>query len=414
MNFLKKMWNGIFAPSSSLTLQNPADWAGASSSGLIVSDTSLLGLSAAWRCISLLAGTIASLPIEIYKKDDAGVSRLYKEHPLFNILKIDPNADQTAFDFWHFLSSSLEMRGNAYARITRNSINQIIALTPINPACISVEREADGALKYRWSENGKYYDGSDDVIFHIRGFGGDPLGGLSPLTIGRNVFGVALAADKTSGDMFKNGLKPTGVLNFNNWLTSEQREIAKRELADKIGVGNGGKPLILEGGTSWKQITLSPEDAQMLQSRAFSVEEICRMFGVPPHMVGHTEKTTSWGSGLEQQTLAFLQFTLRERLKRIEQAICKQLLTREERQNGVYVSFNFESLLRADSQGRAKFYQSMIMIGAMTINEVRRLENLPPVDGGDTPRIQMQNVPITDADNALIRDEVEKALRENQ
>ena len=406
MNFLKKMWNGIFAPSSSLTLQNPTDWAGASSSGLIVSDASLLGLSTAWRCISLLSGTIASLPITLYRENSKGIPEKYTQHSLYNVLKIDPNADQTAFDFWHFLSSSLEMRGNAYARITRNSINQIIALTPINPACISVEREADGALKYRWSENGKYYDGSDDVIFHIRGFGGDPLGGLSPLTIGRNVFGVALAADATAGDMFKNGLKPTGVLNFNTWLTSEQREIAKRELADKIGVGNGGKPLILEGGTSWQNITLSPEDAQMLQSRAFSVEEICRMFGVPPHMVGHTEKTTSWGSGLEQQTLAFLQFTLRERLKRIEQAINKQLLTREERQNGVYVSFNLESLLRADSQGRAKFYQVMTLIGAMTINEVRRLENLPPVDGGDTPRIQMQNVPITDADNGIVGDNI--------
>ena len=406
MNFIKKMWNGIFAPSSSLTLQTPADWAGASSSGLVVSDASLLGLSTAWRCISLLSGTIASLPITLYRENSKGIPEKYTQHSLYNVLKIDPNADQTAFDFWHFLSSSLEMRGNAYARITRNSINQIVALTPINPACISVEREADGALKYRWSENGKYYDGSDDVIFHIRGFGGDPLGGLSPLTIGRNVFGVALAADATAGDMFKNGLKPTGVLNFNTWLTSEQREIAKRELADKIGVGNGGKPLILEGGTSWQNITLSPEDAQMLQSRAFSVEEICRMFGVPPHMVGHTEKTTSWGSGLEQQTLAFLQFTLRERLKRIEQAINKQLLTREERQNGVYVSFNLESLLRADSQGRAKFYQVMTLIGAMTINEVRRLENLPPVDGGDTPRIQMQNVPITDADNAVVVDKI--------
>ena len=414
MNFIKKMWNGIFAPSSSLTLQTPADWAGASSSGLVVSDASLLGLSTAWRCISLLSGTIASLPITLYRENSKGIPEKYIQHSLYNVLKIDPNADQTAFDFWHFLSSSLEMRGNAYARITRNSINQIVALTPINPACISVEREADGALKYRWSENGKYYDGSDDVIFHIRGFGGDPLGGLSPLTIGRNVFGVALAADATAGDMFKNGLKPTGVLNFNTWLTSEQREIAKRELADKIGVGNGGKPLILEGGTSWQNITLSPEDAQMLQSRAFSVEEICRMFGVPPHMVGHTEKTTSWGSGLEQQTLAFLQFTLRERLKRIEQAINKQLLTREERQNGVYVSFNLESLLRADSQGRAKFYQVMTLIGAMTINEVRRLENLPPVDGGDTPRIQMQNVPIIDADNGIVGDNIGQSEKDDE
>ena len=161
MNFFKKMWNGIFAPSSSLTLQNPTDWAGASSSGLVVSDASLLGLSTAWRCISLLSGTIASLPITLYRENSKGIPEKYTQHSLYNVLKIDPNADQTAFDFWHFLSSSLEMRGNAYARITRNSINQIVALTPINPACISVEREADGALKYRWSENGKYYDGSE-------------------------------------------------------------------------------------------------------------------------------------------------------------------------------------------------------------------------------------------------------------
>ena len=411
MNFFKKMWNGFF-PSTSLTLQNAPGWTGISSSGVAVTDTSLLGLSTAYRCISLLSGTIASLPIMVYKRDSKGVAQKYTEHALYNILKIDPNADQTAFDFWQFLTISLEMRGNAYARITRNITKKIVALTPINPACISVVRQTDGSLKYRWSENGRYYEGGSDIIFHIRGFGGDPLGGLSPLTIGRNVFGLALAANNTAGDMFNNGLKPSGLLKFKQWLTGEQRQIARDEIAGKIGVGNSGKPLILEGGTDWQQITLTPEDAQMLQSRAFSVEEICRMFGVPPHMVGHTEKTTSWGSGLEQQTLAFLQFTLRERLKRIEQAIDKQLLTREERANGVYVLLNPEGLLRADSQGRAKFYQVMTLIGAMTINEVRRLENLPPVEGGDVPRIQMQNVPINEADTDAIREVVEQMQRE--
>ena len=411
MNFFKKMWNGFF-PSTSLTLQNAPGWTGISSSGVAVTDTSLLGLSTAYRCISLLSGTIASLPIMVYKRDSKGVAQKYTEHALYNILKIDPNADQTAFDFWQFLTISLEMRGNAYARITRNITKKIVALTPINPACISVVRQTDGSLKYRWSENGRYYEGGSDIIFHIRGFGGDPLGGLSPLTIGRNVFGLALAANNTAGDMFNNGLKPSGLLKFKQWLTGEQRQIARDEIAGKIGVGNSGKPLILEGDTDWQQITLTPEDAQMLQSRAFSVEEICRMFGVPPHMVGHTEKTTSWGSGLEQQTLAFLQFTLRERLKRIEQAIDKQLLTREERANGVYVLLNPEGLLRADSQGRAKFYQVMTLIGAMTINEVRRLENLPPVEGGDVPRIQMQNVPINEADTDAIREVVEQMQRE--
>jgi HK97 family phage portal protein len=135
----------------------------------------------------------------------------------------------------------------------------------------------------------------------------------------------------------------------------------------------------------------------MLESRAFSVEEICRFFGVPPHMVGHTEKTTSWGTGLEQQTLGFQKFTLRRRLKRIEMALEKQLLTARDRVEGVTIEFNLEGLLRADSKSRSEFYASGLQNGWFTINEVRALENMPPVEGGDTPRMQMQNVPITEA-----------------
>jgi len=363
MNFFKKMWQGFFAHPHPLFV----DWGtGLSQSGEIVNDTSVLSLSTVWRCVSLLAGTVASLPVMVYRRDGQDVPTPHTEHALYKILHDAPNYDQTAFDFWHFMTCAIEMRGNAYARITRNGMGQIIALTPLNPACVTVTRQEDG--------------------------------GLSPLTVGRNVFGTALSADKTAGDMFRNGLRPTGVLTFQNWLNNEQRAVVKETLAAKIGTGNGGKPLVLEGGTGWQQLALSPEDAQMLQSRAFSVEEICRLFGVPPHMVGHTEKATSWGSGLEQQTLAFLQFTLRERLKRIEQAINKQLLSRAERGKGIYASFNIESLLRADSHGRAEYYQTMTMIGAMTINEVRRLEHLPPVTGGDVARVQMQNVPIDQID----------------
>ena len=142
---------------------------------------------------------------------------------------------------------------------------------------------------------------------------------------------------------------------------------------------------------------IAPEDAQMLESRGFSVEEICRFFGVPPFMIGHTEKSTSWGTGLEQQTLGFQKFTLRRRLKRIEQALEKQLLRAEDRAAGLTIEFNLEGLLRGDSAGRAAFYQTMTQIGAMTINEVRALENLEKVEGGDVPRMQIQNVPITEA-----------------
>ncbi|MGU3576438.1 phage portal protein [Brucellaceae bacterium C25G] len=142
---------------------------------------------------------------------------------------------------------------------------------------------------------------------------------------------------------------------------------------------------------------ITPEDAQMLETRSFSIEEICRFFGVPPHIVGHTSKSTSWGSGIEAQTLGFQKFTLRRRLKRIEQALMKQLLTPSDKAAGVIIEFNQEGLLRGDTAGRARFYQQMTAIGAMTINEVRELENLPPVEGDNVPRMQMQNVPITEA-----------------
>ncbi|MBK3745928.1 phage portal protein, partial [Paraburkholderia aspalathi] len=244
----------------------------------------------------------------------------------------------------------------------------------------------------------------------IRGFGGDPVGGISTLRFARNAFGLAQSAERSASEMFLNGLRPSGVLKFKPWLNELQREVAKKELAAKMAVGNGGMPLILEGDTEWKQITISPEDAQMLETRTFSVEEVCRFFGVPPHMVGHTSKATSFGSGIESQTLGFQKFTLRRRFKRIEQVIEKQLLTPADRAAGIVVEFNQEGLLRGDTKGRASFYQTMTGIGAMTINEVRKLENLPPVEGGDVPRMQMQNVPIVDID----RDEIRSILAEER
>ena len=192
---------------------------------------------------------------------------------------------------------------------------------------------------------------------------------------------------------------PSGVLSTEKTLTPEQRQLAEQLLTEKFrGAMNAGRPMLLDNAVKWEQLTISPEDAQLLETRRFGIEEICRVFGVPPHMIGHTENSTSWGTGLEQQTLGFQKFTLRRRLKRIEQALEKQLRTPADRAAGISIEFNLEGLLRGDSEGRASFYNTMTQIGAMTINEVRALENLPPVEGGDTPRMQMQNVPITAAE----------------
>lgn len=388
-----------------LSIENTDGWyaSGMGDAGEPVTDSSVLSISSAWACINLLSGTIASLPLMVYRRDAKGIREVYRDHPLYRLLHDSPNYDQTAVDFWEFIAASIEMRGNAYARIERNS-RGIASLMPVNPALMGVRRLQNGSIEYRWSQDGRYFIETDKTMLHIRGFGGNPLGGMSTLHYGRHTFSLARAIDKSASSTFKNGMRPSGVLTFDKWLTPEQRKLAEEKLASKFQTAaDTGKPMILEGGTKWEQLTLAPEDAQMLESRSFSVEEVCRFFGVPPFMIGHTEKTTSWGSGIEQQTLGFQKFTLRRRLKRIEQAIEKQLLTTADRASGVSVEFNLEGLLRADSAGRARFYQQMTQIGAMTINEVRDLENLPPVDGGDIPRMQMQNKPISEIDEEAVR-----------
>ncbi|MGE4339822.1 MAG: phage portal protein [Pigmentiphaga sp.] len=383
-----------------LTVREPDGWypdGMRGDAGEVVNDNTALSLSAVWACVNLLAGTIASLPLVVYQSGPGGQRTVARDHRLYRVLHDSPNYDQTALDFWEFVSASLELWGNAYAR-KEVSGGQVSGLHPVAPGLVTVRRLANGTIEYRWSEDGKAYVETDATMLHIRGFGGNPLGGMSTLHFARNAFSLARAIDRSAGAMFQNGLRPSGVLTFDSWLSPEQRALAQSKLTEQfIGASGSGRPMILEGGTKWEQLTIQPDDAQMLESRGFSVEEICRFFGVPPFMIGHTTNSTSWGTGLEQQTLGFQKFTLRRRLKRIEQALAKQLLTPVEFARGLKVEFNLEGLLRADTAGRATFYREMTQIGAMTINEVRALENLPPVDGGDVPRMQMQNVPITQA-----------------
>lgn len=384
-----------------LSLRTPDGWypdGQRSDAGEAITDQNILAISAVWSCVNLLAGTIASLPLMVYRTNSRGERTLARDHPLFRILHDSPNYDQTATDFWEFSSASIELWGNSYAAIERNGGGRVAALTPLRPDGVSVRRLENGNLEYRWTKDGENHVGSDRAVLHIRGFGGDPLGGMSTLHFGRHAFGLARAIDRAAAGTFSNGMIAQTALTFERWLTDEQRNLAETKLSEKyIGAKNSGRPIILEGGTKIDVLSINPEDAQMLESRGFSVEEVCRFFGVPPFMVGHTQKVTSFGSGLEQQVLGFQKFTLRRRLKRIEQALEKQLLTPDERSRGLTIEFNLEGLLRGDSAARSAFYQSALTNGWMTINEVREKENLPPVEGGDVPRMQMQNVPITEA-----------------
>jgi HK97 family phage portal protein len=362
------------------------------SSGERVDCEDVLGLSAANACTRLIAGTYASLPVTITVGGDDDIRVPARDHWAYGLLHDSPSADQTAYEFFELGGASLELKGNMLAYKDRTG-DRISALVPMYWDETRVYRRDDGSVGYEW----KGEKLTTDEVLHVRGFGGNDLGGLSTIAVASSAFGLAKATNKAASATFRNGIRSQVVLGAERDLTQDQMDDTRRVVDERYtGAINSGRPMILNGGWKATALSINPEDAQLLESRGFNVEEVCRFFGVPPVLVGHSEKQSSWGTGIEQIVLGFMKFTMRPRLRRMEQALEKQLLSAADRARGVRIEFNVEGLLRASSKERAEFYRTMTQVGAMTINEVRRKENLPPVEGGDVPRIQSQNAPITD------------------
>lgn len=364
--------------------------------GVAVSQQRVLGLSASFACVRLIAGTISTLPVKVTRKNpDGGVAIEHNSHWIKRLLDESPNQDTDSCEFWEFMSASLELRGHAYAVKTPSANGtRTVALRPVLADHVVEEKRAgiagysyvDRDNKRQWVEK--------ERMFHIKGFLG-----LSTLSVARHVLGIAIATDTTAGSTFRNGARTWGALKFPKWLTKEQRDEAHEALRkDHVGAANAGRPLILEGGVDWMQLNFSPADAQLLESRSFSIEEQCRFFGVPPVLIHHNEKTTSFGTGVSAILTAFEKFSLRQRTKRIEKAIEKQLLTPVDRGNGIKVKFDLRGLLRGDEKTRTEIYKTQLASGIITINEARALEDRPPVEGGDEPRLQQQYIAITDID----------------
>jgi HK97 family phage portal protein len=379
-----------------IKLTDGAFWAqyygNSSATGKVVTPDSALHVSAAWACIRLLSETTGILPISVYRNLPGGGTEVDSQHWLNGLIHDDPNADQTASEYWEGNTACLNLWGNGYS-FKEQSGSRTIALIPINPDTMRVYRDSFGARRYQFSERGKREDLPEDKVFHIRGFGVGGDLGLSPISYARESLGIAMSADEAAGKMFANGMLASGFVTGPNGLKEDQRTQITKILKDFIGSQNANKIMVLEQGMDFKTIQMNPNDMQMLQSRAWAVEEVCRWFRVPPFMVGHTEKSTSWGTGLEQQMIGFLTFALQPYLNRIEKAARKQLLPPGERSRYT-VKFNVEGLLRADSQGRATFLSMMTQNGIMSRNEARAKENLPPVDGGDELTVQSNLIPL--------------------
>lgn len=366
-----------------------------SSSGLIVSEEAALKLGAYWACINILADITASLPLTLYKKDDGGGVEV-KDHPLYSLLHNSPNADMTAYEFKSYIMRSLCVNGNFYA-LKVFSGGEIVALNVLYPdKTTPFFKGAEKLYRYNNPITGKEEEYKDSEIVHIPGFGYDGLKGFSVLSYMRDSIGAALSADRVASEAFISSGKAQGALLFKGKLSVEQRQNlfkALREQADEYNNSSSGAFLVLDEGTEIKNFNISPADLQMLENRKFSVEDVCRWFRVPPHMVGHSNVTT-WGSGIEELSRGFITLTLQPTyLSRIQSALNKRLLP-VEMQSEYSFEFKVQALIRANIIAQAAYYSTMLQNGVYSRNEVRGFLNMPPVEGGDEYTVQVNLAPI--------------------
>jgi HK97 family phage portal protein len=355
---------------------------GATSVGNVnVTNDSALRLAAVWACVRLISETIASLPLGIYQKTGTG-KRYAPEHPLHFILHDSPNPDSTASVMWEAFVAAMLLPGNGLCEKLMIG-KRLVGLRFLAPARLYITKVMPtGQKRYYYTyEDGIQREIPRERIFRVPGFTLDGSWGVSSIYYGANVLGSAQAAETAAGKTFEKGLMPTVALHYPEKVRESQREEVRATLESLSGAANAGRPIVLEGGMTATVLGINPADAQLLESRRYSREEICSWFRVPPWMVGYGEKSTAWGTGMEQQMIAFLQFVLAPWLRRIEQFIDKDLLSPQDRARGYYAKFSVEGLLRADSKSRAEFYDKMIKAAVMTPDQARELEEWDAMGG---------------------------------
>lgn len=359
-----------------------------SASGAVVNDRTAMRVSAVYGCVRLIAGAIAGLPLPVYERD--GESRKRAEHDYWWLLNEQPCATFSAASWWEFASMQVLLRGDSVAYLVRNRAGFITAIIPWPRSQVEIERVTDGPrdpgrLRYYFQAENGYFGADQDDVLHLPGLGFNGCHSMSVIQWGaRAGIGIAIKGDEYAGQFFSEGGKPEVAIKSPKTMTPAQQNDFRDAWVAKYGAGRGRAiPLILTEGLDVKELTMSAEDSQIIQTRQWQVIDIARAFGVPPFMIGETEKQTSFGSGIEHMGIGFVRYTLMPHLRRFQQELNRKLF----RTSRYFVEFNVDGFLQGDAKSQGEYFGKALggpgAQGWMTVNEVRRLKNLPPIDGGD-------------------------------
>ena len=374
-------------------------------SGKPVNERTAMQTTAVYACVRILAEAVASLPLHVYEYQDDGGKKLVHDHPLYYLLHDEPNPEMTSFVFRETLMSHLLIWGNAYAQIIRDGAGRVLGLYPLLPDKMEVQRDDKGNIYYVYSRNSdenptfKEYGNiklkAEDVL-HIPGLGFDGLIGYSPIAMAKNAVGMTLACEEYGASFFANGANPGGVLEHPGVLKDPSKV---RESWNSVyrGVSNAHKIAVLEEGMKYQQIGIPPEEAQFLETRKFQINEIARLYRIPPHMVGDLDKSSF--SNIEQQSLEFVKYTLDPWVIRWEQSLQRSLLLPGEK-GKYFIKLNVDGLLRGDYQSRMNGYAVGRQNGWFSANDIREMENMNPIpdeEGGNLYLINGAMTKLADA-----------------
>ncbi len=402
MGFLSGLFRSRDAPRNSTSGSAYRFFMGNSTSGKRVNERSAMQMTAVYSCVRILSEAVAGLPLHLYQYTDKSSKEKAVDNPLYFLLHDEPNTEMTSFVFRETLMTHLLLWGNAYSQIIRNGKGEVMGLYPLMPDRMTVNRDEKGRLYYEYmvsSDDAKTLkDGTVRLspydVLHIPGLGFDGLVGYSPIAMAKNAIGLAIAAEEYGSKFYANGATPSGILEYPGTV-KEPDKVRESWNAGFGGSSNAHKIAVLEEGMKYTPISISPNEAQFLETRKFQINEIARIFRVPPHMVGDLEKSSF--SNIEQQSLEFVKYTLEPWLVRWEQAMQRSLIPQDDKSR-YFIKFNVDGLLRGDYQSRMQGYATARQNGWMSANDIRELENLdriPAEDGGDLYLINGNMMPLS-------------------